>query len=103
MGSAELHCQRSSRVARQRRDFFLPGLLINLAYGLAFAISALVRWPGWPGSWCGDWRPDRLAQGPAAEARAYYIATWLWAGMFGLCSRFSCRCTSLNLLARWNC
>ena len=65
-------------------DFFLPGLLINLAYGLAFAISALVRWPlvglG-VGAATGDltgWRKDPQLR------RAYYIATWLWAGMFGL-------------------
>jgi len=65
-------------------DFFLPGLLINLAYGLAFAISALVRWPlvglG-VGAATGDltgWRKDPQLR------RTYYIATWLWAGMFGL-------------------
>lgn len=65
-------------------DFFLPGLLINLAYGLAFAISNLVRWPligVGVGAATGDiagWRSD------AQLRRAYVIATWLWAGMFAL-------------------
>ena len=65
-------------------DFFLPGLLINLAYGLAFAVSNLVRWPlvgVGVGAATGDmtgWRKDPQLK------RAYYIATWLWAGMFAL-------------------
>ncbi len=63
-------------------DFFLPGLLINLAYGSAFALSNLVRWPliglG-VGAATGDisgWRNDPQLR------RTYVIATWLWAGMF---------------------
>lgn len=65
-------------------DFFLPGLLINLAYGLAFAVSNLVRWPlvgVAVGAATGDisgWRSDPDLR------RAYVIATWSWAGMFGL-------------------
>ena len=65
-------------------DFFLPGLLINMAYGLAFAVSNLVRWPlvgVGVGAATGDiagWRSDPQLR------RAYVIATWLWAGMFAL-------------------
>ena len=65
-------------------DFFLPGLLLNLAYGAAFAVSALVRQPlvgigirvmtGDGGAWR-DYEPLR---------RAAYRATWLWAGLFAL-------------------
>lgn len=65
-------------------DFFLPGLLINAAYALAFTISNLVRWPlvglG-VGAATGDvagWRQDQQLR------RAYVLATWLWAGMFAL-------------------
>jgi hypothetical protein len=29
----------------QARNFFLPGLLINAGYGLAFLVSVLARWP----------------------------------------------------------
>lgn len=63
-------------------DFFLPGLLINVAYGMAFVISNLVRWPliglG-VGAATGDptgWRKDPELY------RAYRLATWVWAGMF---------------------
>lgn len=65
-------------------DFFLPGLLLNLAYGAAFAVSALVRQPlvgvgirvmtGDGGAWR-DFDPLR---------RAAYRATWLWAALFAL-------------------
>ena len=65
-------------------DFFLPGLLINLAYGLAFAVSNVARWPlvglG-VGAATGDltgWRQDPELR------RAYVVATWLWAAMFVL-------------------
>ncbi|MFT6564284.1 MAG: hypothetical protein ACJAY5_001035 [Actinomycetes bacterium] len=65
-------------------NFFLPGLLINLAYGIAFVISNLVRWPlvgVAVGAATGDatgWRQD------PALTRAYRLVTWVWAGMFGL-------------------
>lgn len=63
-------------------DFFLPGLLINGAYGLAFIVSNLVRWPlvGLVvGAATGDlagWRKD------PELLKAYRLATWIWAGMF---------------------
>ncbi len=63
-------------------DFFLPGILINLAYAAVFAVSALIRRPlvgyaagavtGHLTAWHGD---------PAAR-RGATIATWLWAAMF---------------------
>lgn len=65
-------------------NFFALGLLVNVAYGSAFALSLLVRWPLLGvivGSFRGDptgWRADPLAY------RAYATATWIWAGMFGL-------------------
>ena len=65
-------------------DVFLPGLLVNLGYGLAFLVSILVRWPllgvfvglvsGQGMSWRND--PDL--------ARAYARASTLWVGMFAL-------------------
>ncbi len=63
-------------------DFFLPGLLINLAYAAVFAVSALIRRPlvGYAaGAVTGDltsWHSD-----PAAR-RAATVSTWLWAAMF---------------------
>lgn len=79
----------------QAEDFYLWGLLVNAAYLLPFAVSALVRWPlvgvvlglfraDGPlqpgGSWAGAlaWRQDPDLR------RRYTQVTWLWAGMFGL-------------------
>jgi hypothetical protein len=72
--------QRTGRA----ENFFLPGLLINVAYLLAYLVSILVRWPliglvvtlvsgegfGW------RQRPELV--------RAYSLASWLWVGVFGL-------------------
>lgn len=65
-------------------DVFLPGLLINVGYGLGFLISVLVRWPlvgvfvsvvsGQGTSWRDD--PDLF--------RAYRKASLLWVAMFAL-------------------
>lgn len=65
-------------------NFFLPSIIKNAAYGTAYAISILVRWPlvglvlGFALGEMTHWRsvPARL--------RAYAQATWLWVGMFGL-------------------
>ena len=63
-------------------DFFLPGLLANAAYALAFVISIAARRPlvgiivGALDGEGQDWRgePDRM--------RAFTRASWLWAGIF---------------------
>nr|WP_035871861.1 DUF3159 domain-containing protein [Kitasatospora cheerisanensis] len=66
-------------------DFYLPGLLWNVGYCVALAISALVRWPMiglMLGPITGEmftWRkenPGRLA--------AYTRATWAWVLIMGL-------------------
>ncbi|GLW59293.1 membrane protein [Kitasatospora phosalacinea] len=66
-------------------DFYLPGLLWNVGYCLALAVSALVRWPMiglMLGPITGEmftWRkqnPGRLA--------AYTKATWAWVLIMGL-------------------
>jgi hypothetical protein len=65
-------------------NFFLPGLLVNAAYGSALFISILVRWPLLGvaiGYLTGDgtaWRQDRQLR------RLYTAATWLWVGLFFL-------------------
>jgi intracellular septation protein A len=65
-------------------NFFLPGLLLNVAYGSAFAISILVRWP-LLGVMVGNitregngWRDD------PALLRAYSRTSWVWVGLFAL-------------------
>jgi hypothetical protein len=72
----------ASRTGRAE-DFFLPGLLLNLAYGTAYLVSILVRWPligvilgptvGGEGM---AWRKDPV------ELRAYSRASWVWVGVF---------------------
>ena len=65
-------------------NFFLPGLLANAAYASAFLVSVAVRRPlvgiivtkldGEDGGWRED--PRRM--------RAFMLASWMWAGLFGL-------------------
>ena len=64
--------------------FFLPGILKNAAYGAAYALSALVRWP-----LIGVLLGLLLGEGThwrsvPARMRAYTRASWIWAAMFGL-------------------
>ena len=65
-------------------DFFLPGLLLNLGYALAYLVSIVVGWPllgvilgpltGEGMAWRSD--PDKV--------RAYTRASWVWVGVFTL-------------------
>lgn len=66
----------------EARGFYLPGLIYSAVLGLAFLVSALVRWPLAGVIWHGingdgqSWRRDpRLL-------RAYTFATLLWALVF---------------------
>jgi hypothetical protein len=80
VGFAAFIATRSGRA----EDFFLPGLLANVAYASAFLISLAVRRPlvgiivaslDGEGS---EWRSDPL------RVRAFVRATWLWAVLFML-------------------
>ena len=63
-------------------NFFLPGLLTNLAYGAAFLISILVKWPllgvalGYFTGTGTSWRRE-----PALR-RAASAASWIWVVLF---------------------
>jgi hypothetical protein len=65
-------------------NFFLPGLLLNLAYGAAFLVSAVIRRPlvGYiVGQLDGEgtgWREDPV------RMRAFTRASYLWSGLFGV-------------------
>ncbi|HZG90617.1 MAG TPA: DUF3159 domain-containing protein, partial [Pseudonocardia sp.] len=66
----------------EARGFYLPGLLTSAAFGLAFLVSVLVRWPLAGVIWHGinghghGWRED------PRMLRAYTWATLLWVGVF---------------------
>ena len=72
----------SSRTG-EARDFFLWGLIVNVAYGSAFLISLAVRWPLMGvvvGAITGDptgWRRDPELR------RIFAAATWVWVLVFG--------------------
>src|SRR5829696_1447080 len=83
LGGLALSAYVVSRTGKAE-DFFLPGLLANAGYALAYLISILVRWPllgviiatlrG------GDmaWRKDPKA------VRSYSRASWVWVALFSL-------------------
>ena len=63
-------------------NFFLPGLLLNLGYALAYLISIVVRWP-LVGVFIGplvgegmEWRKDPKL------VSVYTRASWIWVGLF---------------------
>jgi hypothetical protein len=70
-----------SRTGRAE-DFFLPGLLMNAGYALAYLISILVGWPllgVFVGAVTGQgmkWRDD------PDQVRANSRASWIWVAMF---------------------
>ena len=83
LGGLALSAYVVSRTGRAE-DFFLPGLLANAVYALAYAISILVRWPllgvivaALRGGDMG-WRKDPL------ELKAYSRASWVWVALFSL-------------------
>ena len=67
----------------EARGYFLPGMLVDAAYGLVFAGSALVGYP-LVGTVYGllyrrrDWRDDPRLQ------RLFVRATWGWSGVFAV-------------------
>ncbi len=63
-------------------DFFLPGLLFNAGYAVAYAVSIAVGWPLMGvllGPIIGDgmkWRQD------PARVRLFNRMSWIWVGLF---------------------
>lgn len=63
-------------------NYFLPGFLQNLGYGLAFLISIIVRWPligvamGFLTGEGTRWRQDPPLR------RVYGAASWIWVALF---------------------
>ncbi|MGH6656173.1 MAG: DUF3159 domain-containing protein [Actinocrinis sp.] len=77
-------CVLFAKFTGQAKNFYLPGVLLNIGEAILFTASALVRWPVAGvvlGPITGEmttWReqPERL--------KAYTLATWLLAAMFAL-------------------
>ena len=68
----------------QAEDFFVPGLLINVVYGLAYLVSIIVRWP-LLGILVGLATGEGMAwRSVPYLVRAYTIASWFWVALFGL-------------------
>jgi len=71
----------ASRTGRAE-DFFLPGLLLNAGYALAYAVSIWARWPligVIAGPLVGEgmeWRKD------PRRVSVYTKASWIWVGVF---------------------
>jgi Protein of unknown function (DUF3159) len=65
-------------------DFFLPGLLLNIAYATAYFVSIVIRWPLIGviiGPLVGEgmeWRKDPKLM------KAYTRASWIWVGLFAV-------------------
>ncbi|MGK2956527.1 MAG: DUF3159 domain-containing protein [Solirubrobacterales bacterium] len=63
-------------------NFFLPGLLFNAGYAIAYAVSILVKWPligVFVGPLIGEgtqWRQD------PERVKLFSQASWLWVGLF---------------------
>lgn len=83
LGGLALSAYVVSRTGKAE-DFFLPGLLANAAYALAYAISIAVRWPllgvivaSLRGQGM-EWRKD------PAQVRSYSRASWIWVALFSL-------------------
>jgi hypothetical protein len=65
-------------------DFYLPGVWINIVYGVALSVSCLIGHPvlGYGvGAATGDLRGWRAVP---EQRRAYALATWFFAAIFGL-------------------
>ena len=72
----------------EAKDFYLWGILVNVAYAVGTAVSVLVRWPVvgvlvslLEGHTHMSWRTDRTLD---HLRRRYVWATWLWAGLFAV-------------------
>jgi hypothetical protein len=74
----------AARFTGKPEDAFLPGLVINVSYGVVYLFGQLIRKPilGFVvGGLLGDltgWLKD------PAKVRAAWLAGWFWVGLFGI-------------------
>ena len=62
-------------------NFYLPGLLFNMAYASAFLISIAVRWP-LVGILAAHLQGDRQWREDTERMTSYTRASWLWVSIF---------------------
>jgi uncharacterized protein DUF3159 len=75
-------CALFARHTGQAKDFYLPGVLLNIGEALLFSVSALVRWPA-VGVVLGPITGEMMAwRAHPVRMRAFMRATWLLAAMF---------------------
>ena len=77
-----LVCAAVAKFTGQAKDFYLPGLLLNIGEAVIFSASALLRWPI-VGVLLGPVTGEMTAwRDYPARLRAFTLATWLLAAMF---------------------
>lgn len=77
-------CAVFAKYTGQAKNFYLPGVLLNVGEAVLFSVSALARWPI-VGVVIGPITGEMMAWRAAPRRlRAFTIATWLLAAMFGL-------------------
>ena len=76
-------CALLARHTGKAADFYLPGLIINVIYGLVYSIANLIGWPIL-GVLLGPILGENFAwRNVLARKRAYQRAGWLWVALFG--------------------
>lgn len=81
VGIAAFIAHRTGRA----ETIFLPGLLLNAGYAIAYVVSILIRWPvlGVALTFMRGEKEMTWRTNPAL-LRAYSLASWIWVGMFAL-------------------
>ena len=75
-------CALLARHTGKAADFYLPGLIINVVYGIVYTVANLVGWPIL-GLLLGPVLGENLAWAMVpARKNAYRRAGWLWVGLF---------------------
>jgi hypothetical protein len=77
-----LACAAVAKFTGQAKDFYLPGLLLNIGEAIVFSVSAALRWPI-VGVLLGPVTGEMMAwREHPVRLRAFTRSTWLLAGMF---------------------
>jgi intracellular septation protein A len=76
-------CALLARHTGKAADFYLPGLIINVVYGLIYTVTNVVGWP-LLGVLLGPILGENFAWRSVATRKSAYVrAGWLWVALFG--------------------